>query len=116
MGAAWGRFDHVHLDRLFCSVESTRDDHLLACEFFRRFLIAKKVGIFPVVQHIGSVMTVDAGFCALGIVGSHLHGGVIASGTHAVCDDTCEPLATLRGYQDRKENGEAEDTLMHRES
>ena len=101
--------DGIYLDGFGFRVQSTLDGNLFAGELFRGLLIAEGVDFFAVEENVAGVVDLHAGNGALGVVRSHLHAGMIATGAHAIGDDAAEGMLVGRdGEEDRRDQTEQE--------
>src|SRR2546427_10685780 len=92
--------DLLHLDRLGLGVERAYDGDFLSRKSFRRSLVAQRVDVFAVIEHVRAAMVSDAGPDALGVRRPHSHPRMIGPGALAVRNGAGEGLlALLRGQR-----------------
>lgn len=67
------RGNGLHLDGLGIRVERAYDGDFLSRKSFRRSLVAQRVDVFAVIEHVRSAVVADAGPDALGVRRPHSH-------------------------------------------
>src|SRR5260370_10811028 len=89
------RGNGLHLDGLGLGVERAYDGDFLSRKLLRRLLVAQRVDVFAVIEHVRAAMVADAGPDALGVGRSHSHSRMIGPGALVVRNGSGEGRLAL---------------------
>src|SRR3989475_7495464 len=91
--------DLLHLDRLGLGVERAYDGDFLSRKSFRRLLVAQRVDVFAVIEHVRGAVGADAVPDAFGVRLPHSHPGMIGVAALVVRNGASEGRLALRRVQ-----------------